>query len=169
MQKLSCLQDASADRFFRNAASRRAQRKREIVVNGEVRIKRILLKNECDIARPRRIAGNVTAVDRNRTRIGTLETGNQPECRGLAGAARPQQHDKLAVIDRKRQITDRFDLPEALADMPQSDISHGRHSHGLRSGSPTRFSRQTKPIKSDRNASPPYRPHARTCSKAAAP
>ena len=31
--------------------------------------------------------------------IGTLEAGNQSQRRRLAGAARPQQHDKLAIID----------------------------------------------------------------------
>ena len=86
---------------FGNAAGRRAQRKSEIVVNGQVRIKRILLKDESDIARSRRIARDVAAVDGDRACVGTLETGNQAQRRCLTGAARAQQHDKLAVIDRQ--------------------------------------------------------------------
>ena len=118
VQELRRSLDALADGRFRNTMSRRAQRERKIVVDGQVRIQGVLLENESDIPRPRRVARHVPAIDGNRTLIGMLQPGNQSQRGCLSGAARPQQHDKLAIIDDQRQVAHRLGLAETLADMP---------------------------------------------------
>ena len=107
--------------------SRRAQRKGEVVEDREMRIERILLEHEGDVARGRRRARSCRAADQDRPASGRFEPGNEPQRRRLAGAGRPEQHDELAVGDR--QATSR--RPPAtslkrLRDALEDDLSHGR-------------------------------------------
>jgi hypothetical protein len=88
VQKLGRLLDALSDQRLRHMARRRAQRKGEIVVYRQVRIERVLLKDEGDVARSRRIAGHVAPIDQDRADIGPFKPGDEPKRRGLAGTAR---------------------------------------------------------------------------------
>ena len=63
VKKLGGLFDPLADRRFRHAARGRPQRESEIVINRQMRIKRVLLKHERDVARPGWILRHVAAVD----------------------------------------------------------------------------------------------------------
>src|SRR6185437_4944124 len=145
MQKLCRLLNSLADDRLGNAMCRRAQRKREIVVDRQVRIEGILLEDKCNVPRSRRILGDVTAVDHHRPCIGTLEPGNQPQCRGLAGAAWSEQDQKFSVIDRQRKLAHRLDRAEALADIAQDDVSHGERSPRFQSVSRVHCLRRTVP------------------------
>src|SRR5262245_46801077 len=97
-----------------------------------MRIERVLLKDKGDVPRSRRIAGNVAPVNEDRPDIGTFEARDQPKRCGLAGAARPQKHDELAIIDDERKVAHGVDFAKTLADMPQRDVSHGLRSRGSR-------------------------------------
>ena len=92
MQQLRDLLDPAADRFLVDAPRRRAQRKGQIVVDGQVRIKRVLLKDEGDVAR-RPATSLVTSrpLDHDAAAIGPLEAGDQAQaswsCRRRSGRA----------------------------------------------------------------------------------
>ena len=101
----------AADIGLRHAADRRTQRKGHVLEHGEMRIQRILLEHESDVAVGRRIAGHVASVDPDRTAVRHLQSGDQAQCRRLAGAGRPEQRNEFAVSDRQRQIADRLRLP----------------------------------------------------------
>ncbi len=169
VQQLRRLLDALADICLRNAASRRSQRKREIVVHGQVRIQRVLLKDEGNVAASRRIVGHVAAIDEDGAPVGTLQPRDQPECRRLPGTARAEQDDKLAVVDGKRQIAHGVGPAKALADFANDDISHGRYSDGSRSRSPSRFARRIKPDCRCGMKDPQFRRPARAGSTTAVP
>ena len=169
VQQFRRLLNALANCRFRDAAGRRAQRKGEIVVDGQVGIQRILLKDERDIPRPRRVARHVVAVDRNRTVVGALKARNQPKRRRLAGAARPQQHDELAIVDGQRQVAHRFDAAKTLVDVAQDDVSHRLRSHRPPSGSPSRSAHRTTPADRAGTRGPPSHRPRPARSTAAAP
>src|SRR6516164_19920 len=110
-----------------------------------MRIKRILLKDERDIARSGRIARDVANADADRAFIGMLEPGNQSKRRRLAGTAGAQQYDEFAVVDGKREFVYGFDFAEAFADMPNNDVSHGHCPRNSSCEPPNRFVRRTTP------------------------
>ena len=68
-----------------------------------MRIERVLLEDEGDVARGRRAPRHVAPADDDRAGVRPLEPGDQAQRRGLAGAGRPEQHDELAVADGERR------------------------------------------------------------------
>ena len=80
---------------------RRAQRKSQIVEHGQMRIERILLEHEGDVALRRRGARDIRPAMRICARVRPLEARDQAQSRRLAGAGRPEQHDECAVVDRE--------------------------------------------------------------------
>ena len=169
VQQLRGLFDALADDGLGHASRRRAQRERQIVIDREVRIQRILLEDKGDIARSRRIMRDVAAVDHDRAVIGALEPGDQPQRRGLAGTARPEQDQEFPVVDRQRELAYRLDSAEALGDVAQDDVSHGAHSPHWRSGSPGRCRHRTAPAVRNGIRAPRSRRSALRRLRAAAP
>ncbi len=106
------------------AAGRRAQRKREIVKDAQVRIERVLLEHERHVAQRRRLVRCIAVADHDRAGIGLFEPGDQPQQRRLAGAGRSQQHDELAVRNGDAQVLDRLDGAEAFGDAVDKNFSH---------------------------------------------
>src|SRR5258705_12846640 len=94
-----------------------------------MRIKRILLKYERDVAFGRHFVRYNASLDRYVAPIGSLQTGDQTQRRGLSSTRRAKQHDKLAVRDRERKGTHRLDCAETLADSCQCHLSHGLLLH----------------------------------------
>src|SRR4029077_17688051 len=101
-----------------------------------MRIQRILLKDESDVAIGRRIAGHVTAADPDRTAVWRLQSGDKTQRRRLCGARPPKPRTDLIVSDGQGQIVDRPRLAERLGDGPDLDFSHARLLHTTRCGSP---------------------------------
>src|SRR5688572_1023056 len=53
-----------------------------------------------------------------------FEPGDHPEGRALAAARRPEEHQELLVGDLEREIVDRDDVTEALADAFERNTAH---------------------------------------------
>ena len=61
------------------------------------------------------------------SRVRRHEAGNQPQRRGLAAAARPQQRHELAVGDVERQVGDRGEARVAAVALRQAAYADPRH------------------------------------------
>ena len=68
----------------------RMQRKRHVIVNGEVRIENVRLKNEGDIARRRGFIVDRDTVQVDFAFFGFIQTGDAAECRRLPRAGLPE-------------------------------------------------------------------------------
>ena len=108
------------------APARSAQGKRQVVPGGHVRIERVLLEDEREVAGGRRLAGHVAAADPDMALVRLLQPRDEAERGGLAGPGRAEQHQELAVRDVEIHPFDGGHVAEALADAQQRDISHGR-------------------------------------------
>jgi hypothetical protein len=91
-----------------------------------MRIERVLLEDERDVAGRRCEAGDVVTADRDRSGVGALEAGDETKRRGLAGAGGPEKHEELAVGDREADTVDRRHGSEHLGYAGKHDFSHGR-------------------------------------------
>src|SRR5882757_2434313 len=90
-----------------------------------MRIKRILLKDERNVAFGWDFLRYDATLDHHIALIRPLQAGDQTQRRRLPGTGRAKQHDKFTVRDRERKATNRFHGTEALADIEQCDLSHG--------------------------------------------
>ena len=109
------LGDAGGDRGLVEAAAGGLEREGEVLAHGEVRIERILLEDEGDVALGGGEGFDAVAADGDGAGVGALDAGDQAESRGLAGAGRAEQDDELAVGDGERKVADGAGAAEALA------------------------------------------------------
>jgi hypothetical protein len=86
-----------------------------------VREERVVLEHRVHVSLERRPSRHVAAVQEDPTGRGSLEPGDQPEARGLAGAGRAEQREELAVLDLEVDVVDRNDRAELLGDAFESD------------------------------------------------
>ena len=91
-----------------------------------MRIERVLLEHEREVAGGRRLAGDVVAGDQDRAGVRLLQAGEQAERGRLARPGRTEQHQELAVGDVEVDPVDGGHVAEVLADAPQRDLSHRR-------------------------------------------
>src|SRR5260370_36955582 len=117
MKQFRYLLDPAAHRILIHAPCWRTQWKGQIVIDCQMRIKRILLKYERDVALGRHFVRHDAPLDHHIAAIGSLQAGNQTQRRRLSGTGRAKQHDKFTVRDRERKTTDRLDGPVTLADL----------------------------------------------------
>ena len=96
-QQARDLRDARADVGLGDAPHGRAQREGEVVVDGEVRVERVLLEHEGDVAPGRFRLRPVDPADADGARIGALEACREPQGRRLAGSRGSEQHHELSV------------------------------------------------------------------------
>ena len=75
------------------------ERELDVVRHGHVAEQRVVLEDEADLALARRNAGDVAPVQRHAPVVDLGEPGDGPQQRALAAAARPQQHEELALLD----------------------------------------------------------------------
>jgi hypothetical protein len=123
-------QVAEADEVERLAGALGATRPREseadVAEHVEVREQRVVLEDHADAAALRRDEGlrpgDGLPVDGDRARVGALEAGDQPQCRGLAAAAGPQERHELAPTHLERGAVDGLGGPERLG-----GTVHGEH------------------------------------------
>src|SRR6185312_7931890 len=92
--------------------------------NRLVRKQRVALKHHPEAAVARLEIVDHPAVDADFAAVRLLEAGDQAQCRGLAAARRPDEHDELAVLDDAAEVAARELLPIRLAEIDQLDPRH---------------------------------------------
>ena len=103
----------------RHLARRRAQREGQVVEDRQMRIERILLEDEGDVARGRRQLRHVAAADVDRAAVGLLQPGD----RAAASSSCRRRSARAARRTRRRRCAGRGRGPpaivaERLADAP---------------------------------------------------
>ena len=66
----------------------------------------------------------VLAVDDDPARVGAVEAGHEPKRGRLAAAARAEQRDELAGLEREVDALQRIDRPERAPQLLQLDVRH---------------------------------------------
>src|ERR1700676_3039157 len=122
-----------------------------------MRIKRILLKYERDVAFGRHFVRYNAPLDHNIASIRPLQAGDQTQRRSLSSAGRAKQYYKFAVRDGERKATDRLDRAIALADFYERDLSHSNLLHKAMNSAPGRSLRRTKRAYPAATRAPPIR------------
>ena len=69
--------------------------------------------------------GHVAPIDVHAAVARLFEAGKDAQGRGLAAARGAQQHHELAVLDLEREVGERDDLAEALADRVEQHAHAG--------------------------------------------
>src|SRR5262249_45045834 len=64
--------------------------------------------------------------------VGRLEPGDAAQDRGLAAAARTEQREGAALLDRERHVVDRGDRPVALGQVADADEARAALGIALR-------------------------------------
>ena len=111
---------AGALRRFGLRDAAHLERKRDVVGDRHVRPHRVGLKDDAELALLRHqvdAGGGVEhglAGDLDRARVRGLEAREAAQDRGLAAAARPEQRERMALLDRERHVVDRRDAPNVL-------------------------------------------------------
>ena len=104
-----------------------AQSIRHVVVNGHVRIERVVLKHHGDVALGRFDVVDDTTADIDLARGRRLEPRDHPKQGGLSAAGRTDQHAELPVADVEADALDGFDATCVdLAHIPEGDVCHRR-------------------------------------------
>ncbi|CAM2152096.1 hypothetical protein PT2222_270114 [Paraburkholderia tropica] len=104
--------------------ARELEAERHVVVQRHVRIKRIRLEHHRDAALGGRHVVHARAVDRQVAATDVFETGDHPHQRGLAAAARADEHDELAITDIEVHVAQHFGFVVALEHVSQDHACH---------------------------------------------
>jgi hypothetical protein len=115
-----------------------AQRESQIIVDRKMRIERVLLEHESNVARGGWLAADIASTDADPSCVGSLETGNEAQRCGLAGTRWPEQHHELAIANRERKLRDGCRCTKALGDIIEVRLSHDAAPHAMQCGSPAR-------------------------------
>ncbi len=113
---------------------RRAQRKGEIVVDGEMRIERILLEHEGDVARRRRQARDIArrrCESRRGPGVSRPATSRKRRRLARARSARAARRTRRPRSSSERSSTATMS-PKRLRDAVQRDLSHARPPRAAR-------------------------------------
>src|SRR5207249_6134911 len=156
MQQLRYLLDPTAHCFLIHAPRWRTQWKGHVVVNRQMRIKRILLKDECDVAFGRHFLRYDAALNNHIAVIRTLQARDQTQRRRLSSTGRAKQHNKFTVRDGERKTTNRFDGAVALAYVYECDLSHGVLPRKAPRAAPVRSWRRTTTACQAVTQAPPF-------------
>src|SRR6266849_1911105 len=102
------------------------QRKGNVFVDREVRIKRIALENHGDAALTRGKIVDHAAADEDFARRGRFESGDHPQKSGFSGAGRPQEDQKLALASFQIHIVNssEFSFFEYFCQVARDNDSH---------------------------------------------
>ncbi len=129
LDELQQLVDPVPDLGLRALAN--LQAKGNVVPDGHVLERRIVLEDEADIPVLGPDVRGVLARDQDLAVVGELETGDDPEERRLARAARPEQGSQRAAFDVERDIVERREVAEALRDVTDENGHYTVPSLGL--------------------------------------
>ena len=109
--------------------SRHGQAVGDVFRDRHVRPERIGLENDADPPLLRRNLslrrGDHRVADQDSTGIRTVESGDQPQQRGLAAARRAQDRDELAVGNLQRDVRERGEVAVLLAEALEGQSRHG--------------------------------------------
>ena len=86
--------------------------------------RRVVLKDEADVAALGGDAGGVHLVDHHRPAVGLLQAADDAQQGGLATAAGAEQRGQLTALDVEGDVLERDEVAEALGD------AAGLNAHG---------------------------------------
>ena len=109
-----------------------AQREGDVVEAGEVREQGDVLEQQADVAPPRLQRGDVLAVDPDPAGVRLMQPRDGLEQGRLAGIARPDDAEELAVREIEADAAQRLDRREALAQPLDRERAHAAFSRTLR-------------------------------------
>ena len=110
--------------FLRSHLSE-SETERHVLVDGHVRIKRVVLENHRDVSIPRLDVVYETSVDIELAGGNFFETGYHTQSRGFTAAGRSDENDKFLVVDFKVKVTDRLDVTGVnLVNVPERQTCH---------------------------------------------
>ena len=98
-----------------------AQRKGDVVEDGEMRIQRVVLKDHRDVAARRLELVDAAIADPDFTGVERFESGQQPQQRRLAAARRPEQDEALARFHVEADPIDGVVRAEPFGDALEAD------------------------------------------------
>jgi hypothetical protein len=98
----------------------------DVLLDGQVRVERVILEHHCDIPLRGRDVVDEAIGDVDASAVGALQPRNQPQQRGLAATGWTEQDEALAGQHLEIDIAKRGVRPEALADALETDL--GRRS-----------------------------------------
>src|SRR5204863_4896890 len=104
LQKACDLPDLGCDLRLRHSAGRRTQRESDIVEDIEMRIKRVLLEHEGDVARGRRLTADLASADDDLAGVGLFQARDEAQRGGLAGSGWAEKDHELAIANGQREI-----------------------------------------------------------------
>ena len=102
-----------------------AEREGEVLVDGEMRVERVVLEHEGDVAVGGAEILDRLAVEQDFAGVDLLEAGDGTQRRGLAAAGGAEEDDEFLVLHRQVDVADDVDRAEMLVDVAQFDLSHG--------------------------------------------
>jgi len=88
----------------------------------------VVLEDRVDVALVRRLVRDVGAVQEDPARAREVETGDEAQASGLAGARRTQEGEELAVGDAQIDVVDGDDVAEAARDPLELDCDRTAQS-----------------------------------------
>ena len=91
-----------------------------------MRIERVGLEDDADVAVPRLHLVDDMAVEEDLAAARQVDAGKQEEARRLAAAGRAEKRDELAVLDGQVHARDHLDVAEPLGDVAELDPRHRR-------------------------------------------
>ena len=97
-----------------------------VLLDVHVREHRVALEDHPDVAFPRRHPRDVPAVDHDASRVRRLQTGDHPQHRRLAGAARTEKGEELAGLHVEGEVARGDGVAEALVEgvEPEDGFGH---------------------------------------------
>src|SRR5580704_546511 len=123
MDQIDVAPHAPADLTFRKASAGdpKTETKGDVILNGEVRKQGKILEHHAHVTVRRGYVGDVLVGEMDAARGGRLESGDQPQGRRLAAAARPEQGDELALRNFQAHIIDGPKAAERFANVSKFD------------------------------------------------
>ncbi len=103
-----------------------AEREQDVVAHGHVRVERVGLEDDADVAVPGLDLIDDMTVKQKLAAARQIDAGEQKETRRLAAAGGTEKRDELAVLDGQVHVGDDLDVPEPLDDVPELDPRHRR-------------------------------------------
>ena len=100
------------------------QAERDVLGDGHVLERRIVLEHEADAPLVRGQRGHVPAAQADGAGVGLLEPSDHPQQRGLAAAAGAEQRGQRAVGDLERDVVEGHEVPELFGHIECVDRHH---------------------------------------------
>jgi hypothetical protein len=93
------------------------KRHRDVLEDRQMRIERIGLKHQRDVALRSTVGGDIAPVDADHALVGRFQSGKQAQRGGFAAARRADQRHELPGLERQRNLVHCRMAAEALGDL----------------------------------------------------